>query len=250
MKHFILSFLITPFLVVSVNGQNKKNCGIVKYQHITKLREATFNQPATLAFNGYQSTYTYGKGKKPLVKTVNGKQDIVVQDAKGNIFYKDFSRNELKIREIVWMQPYLTQEPGIPQIQWKMGSEQKKIGSFKCQKATTRFRGRNYTAWFTPEIPIPNGPWKLQGLPGLILEAYDNQREIQFLFTSVAIPCDQLPEITAPKKGLKASFEDYKNADMLEFNKMKRKMMAKQSRGSNTNMKRVKPNLLEKEYEN
>ncbi|MCF6347622.1 MAG: GLPGLI family protein [Flavobacteriaceae bacterium] len=56
---------------------------------------------------------------------------------------------------------------------WKLHEETKKIGKFTCQKATIKFRGRNYIAWFTNKIPVPYGPWKFKDLPGLILEVYD-----------------------------------------------------------------------------
>ena len=51
---------------------------------------------------------------------------------------------------------------------------------YTCQKATTTFRGRNYTAWFAPEIPSNNGPWKFGGLPGLILKISDDKRNFIF----------------------------------------------------------------------
>jgi len=48
---------------------------------------------------------------------------------------------------------------------------------YLCHKATTRFRGRDYIAWYTEEIPFPYGPFKFGGLPGLIACIYDTQRE-------------------------------------------------------------------------
>ncbi len=56
---------------------------------------------------------------------------------------------------------------------WEITSETKSIVGYNCVKATTRFRGREWVAWFTPDIPLSFGPWKLHGLPGLIVEAHD-----------------------------------------------------------------------------
>lgn len=58
----------------------------------------------------------------------------------------------------------------ISQLAWKIqDGENLKIGEYTCTKAVLTFRGRNYEAYFTQEIPIPAGPWKFKGLPGLIL---------------------------------------------------------------------------------
>jgi GLPGLI family protein len=65
-------------------------------------------------------------------------------------------------------------------LQWKIGVDTCTILSYKCQKATTRFRGRDWIVWFSMEIPINAGPWKLCGLPGLILKAYDNREHYNF----------------------------------------------------------------------
>jgi GLPGLI family protein len=73
-------------------------------------------------------------------------------------------------------------------ISWKIHDETKEIGRFECIKASASFRGREYTVWYTHEIPIALGPWKLIGLPGLILEAYDSEDDVKFLFRSVEIP--------------------------------------------------------------
>ena len=67
-------------------------------------------------------------------------------------------------------------------LDWKMSSETKIIKGYKTQKATTSFAGRDYIAWFTPEIPIPDGPYKFYGLPGLLLEIADTKNDYIFNF--------------------------------------------------------------------
>jgi len=69
--------------------------------------------------------------------------------------------------------------------QWELGDSTRTILGYECIEATTCFRGRIWTAWFAPDVPLQDGPWKLCGLPGLILEAYDIHRDYQF--TPIAI---------------------------------------------------------------
>ena len=72
-----------------------------------------------------------------------------------------------------------------PTIDWQIRSDTATKGGLHCQKATTHFRGRDYSAWFCPNLPLHAGPWKLNGLPGMIVEAYDATREVQFLFAGL-----------------------------------------------------------------
>lgn len=58
---------------------------------------------------------------------------------------------------------------------WKIQDEKKTIGEYPAQKATTSFGGRNWTAWFSTEIPFQDGPYKFFGLPGLIVKLSDEQ---------------------------------------------------------------------------
>jgi len=67
-------------------------------------------------------------------------------------------------------------------FEWKIKEETKSIKDYKVQKATTTFAGRDYIAWFAPEIPISDGPYKFNGLPGLILEIYDTEKYWNFEF--------------------------------------------------------------------
>ena len=72
-----------------------------------------------------------------------------------------------------------------PSISWVMADSVRTILGHPCRMATTDFRGRHWTAWFATDIPVSDGPWKLGGLPGLILEAYDEGQ--QHVFTAVGL---------------------------------------------------------------
>lgn len=63
--------------------------------------------------------------------------------------------------------------------------EYKTVLNLKCQKAITKVYGREFIVWFTSEIPVNDGPWKLYGLPGLILEASSKDKFHNFYATSI-----------------------------------------------------------------
>lgn len=63
---------------------------------------------------------------------------------------------------------------------WELRPDTKTIMGYPCQLAACNFRGRIWEAWFTTEIPVNEGPWKLFGLPGLILEASDTKRHYSY----------------------------------------------------------------------
>ena len=68
---------------------------------------------------------------------------------------------------------------------WELLTDTMTILSYSCQKAVCNFKGRDFEAWFTPEIPRSEGPWKLQGLPGLILKVADSQGHYSFECTGL-----------------------------------------------------------------
>lgn len=73
----------------------------------------------------------------------------------------------------------------LPVINWQISGDTAGFGGLHCQKATCHFKGRDYTAWFCPDLPLHIGPWKLNGLPGVIVEAYDATGDVRFTFDGV-----------------------------------------------------------------
>lgn len=75
---------------------------------------------------------------------------------------------------------YVVYEDVLNDQDWQITDSIKTVLDYNCQQAVCRFRGREWIAWFTTDIPVVNGPWKLGGLPGLILEAYDQGNQYYF----------------------------------------------------------------------
>lgn len=113
-----------------------------------------------------------------------------------------------------------------PKIKWKIDKEKQNIGEYKTQKATTEFGGRKWTAWFSSEIPLQDGPYKFHGLPGLIVKIedeeknyswtlkgnkkIDNYQEVSFLEKMQNRGgTNNIVEVT--KEKFNKSFSDYKN---------------------------------------
>lgn len=72
-------------------------------------------------------------------------------------------------------------EEDLPEMDWKIQNETDTLLGYMVQKAVCSFRGRDYTAWFAPRLPIRTGPWKFSGLPGLILKVEDSRGHYTFI---------------------------------------------------------------------
>lgn len=70
-------------------------------------------------------------------------------------------------------------------MHWLISDETRFIDALLCTKATCSFRGRKYEAWFCSEIALPVGPWKLGGLPGLIVDMKDDQENMVMRFKTI-----------------------------------------------------------------
>lgn len=93
------------------------------------------------------------------------------------IIYKNYPKDSLYIQDsasgtefMYYTEPYLGQN-------WEIQTDTLTILGFHCQKATCTWRGRDYEAWFTTEIPTNDGPMKFSGLPGLIVKVTDTDQD-------------------------------------------------------------------------
>jgi GLPGLI family protein len=97
----------------------------------------------------------------------------------------------------------------IDDLNWEILPETKEVAGFVAQKAKASFSGRDYTAWFTTEIPISEGPYKFRGLPGLILEILDNKGYYTFKLTGFKELNDEISMEFNPENYLEVSREKF-----------------------------------------
>lgn len=100
---------------------------------------------------------------------------VYVQDC----FYLEYASGKLTFTGRLVSEDFKYEEK-VPTIEWQLKDSVRTVCGYACRQATGCFRGREYIAWFTDEIPVSAGPWKLTGLPGVILEAYDTEGVVNF----------------------------------------------------------------------
>lgn len=94
--------------------------------------------------------------------------------------YKDLVRNKIQVYDDIDSEKY-TYADNLDGQSWTLIDSTKTIIDYVCNLAEADYHGRHWTAWYAIDIPTDNGPWKLGGLPGLILEAQDDRGEHRFV---------------------------------------------------------------------
>lgn len=104
-----------------------------------------------------------------------------VAELENDVIFKNYPEGENTVFLRFNLSSWYYQEP-IDKPSWQLVPDSSKvICGYECLKAVCHYRGRQWTAWYSPEIPIHDGPWKLWGLPGLILEAHDEKMHYQYV---------------------------------------------------------------------
>jgi GLPGLI family protein len=108
------------------------------------------------------------------------------------------------------IQSYILKEK-IPVINWLILPETRKIGTLQGVHAKGSFGGRTYHVWFTPDIPLPYGPNKFGGLPGLILEVYSEDGFVKYKFQSFESSTSDPVVLEKPKLGKDVSEKELRD---------------------------------------
>ena len=103
-----------------------------------------------------------------------------------------------KVWDMVYYEYRKYSEP-IEERSWTIKDDStKNVLGYECIMATANYHGRYWTVWFTPEIPVDAGPWKLLGLPGLILEAVDSTGLHHFTANGIQSVNMNIPPVYEP----------------------------------------------------
>lgn len=137
----------------------------VYYSHIEWLRDSVKNkltregyEKTALAFELNERGFVQG-AKNGIIRDIPGKS-MIEYDKIGTKFFN------YKSEIFEW--------------NWDILEDTLSVLGYLCYKAKAEYAGRVWIAWFCPQIASDCGPWKLYGLPGLILKAYDSQRHYTF----------------------------------------------------------------------
>ncbi len=153
-----------------------------QYILLTDGSKSKFYSPKTEYIDSIEST-PEGFEKFNTFKRVcyEKKQSDLIPRVDGS-FYITKSKNDKKMLtyDIASATRFRWEEP-IPNIKWITTDSSKNIVGYECFMATADFHGRKWTVWFAPEIPVSDGPWKLCGLPGIILEAECDGGQYRFV---------------------------------------------------------------------
>jgi len=181
---------------------------------IKKVYKRIGNRTYTMDFSRNESVF---KEEKKLESPGNNTMITGIRDRK---LYKNIQEKTYLYKRPAMDEVFIISD-SLPVYKWKITNESKQIGNYTVIKAETQEptdSEKKITAWFTPEIPVQNGPKKYWGLPGLIMEV-SNGKDVYLCTQIVVNPKDKF-EITKPKDGKIVDEETYKN----EMKKMREKL--------------------------
>lgn len=193
----------------------EKNGVTHRYILLASGDDSKFFSPRTEYIDSLNSTPD-GKAKfQEMTRSayLGGKLDDIPRADGSYYVVRSGNNNKFTYYDTVGTEKFYYEEE-VPQSNWEVGDSTKTILGYECFVATADFHGRKWIAWFTPEIPVVTGPWKLQGVPGLILEAYTEDGLYRFMADGIRQTDKTLTPIYL--------VSEYGKTDRIKFLKTKR----------------------------
>jgi GLPGLI family protein len=187
----LIGLLIASSLCLSQKTDDYSHLEIIyqmDFQSDTTDLGSRKNEPMVLLIGKNQSLY-YSYNKAVLDSTVQkyisqatATNSTISLDAKNfpksgfGIWYRVYKKDDKIFITDHVVGDMFTYSPE-NSIVWEIdkNNEIKDIEGYQCKKAYTTLNHRKYTAWYIPDIPISEGPYRFKGLPGLVLEIYDDK---------------------------------------------------------------------------
>lgn len=231
MKH-LLSGLVMCVVVIAASAQtadievsyeahhpnlrNGKDDLTSQYILLANSDESKFYSPKTEYVDSLNSTPD-GKAKlNEMTRNayLGGKLDDIPRS--DGSYYVVKSGNKYTYYDNSGLEKYVYEEP-VAELGWEIGDSTKTILGYECVMAIANYHGRRWTAWFSPEIPVNAGPWKLTGLPGLILEATADGNQYSFIATGIQQTDKHITPIYLAN--------DYEKTDRIKFLRARRSFL-------------------------
>ena len=185
MKNIIFAFFF--FVSHFSFSQEKKEGYLVSYvgsfNNLFGRGNDFRNYHGKLIIQGDRSLFSMKVDEKTIKS--NNEHDIDLSPDSLFTVYKDEESSSLLFEFTDLNQRSIYYADTLHPMHWEILPGEKTIGNMRCNKAITEFKGRKYIAWYTNSIPIANGPWKLGGLPGLIIEAHDAEDQWHVVCTAI-----------------------------------------------------------------
>ncbi|OPC04684.1 hypothetical protein BAS09_03050 [Elizabethkingia ursingii] len=221
----------------------------VQYNHVVS-KMVSFNEDLYIKGN---SVYSVEDSIIHKPKDISQEEDDFSFVLKTKIYkrkiVKNFTNNNIKILEHLGKIEYLIDD-SLPIVNWKVNyNASKKIDKYLCYKATTVFRGSNIVAYFTKEIPYSTGPYKFGGLPGLILEVYEEGRKINSWKVISINDRAEIPVMMIPKNIQEVSLQKFLDIKKEKDDAFFKKLMAPAEGKAKIEIIKQSRNGIEKKYE-
>lgn len=221
------------------------------HQKMMDMLKKQFEKTYILTFNKEESVY---KEEESLGAPQPGGMEVVMINTGGtDVLYKNTKEKRYTNQNDVFGKIFLIKDQ-LENVEWELGKETKNIGEYTCYKATftkqepkvvggisvngnkdldekkePEMETITITAWYTPQIPINNGPGNYYGLPGLILEVNDGSETV--ICSKIVLNPKNEVEITEPKKGKKVTKEEFDKIMEKKMEEMKERYSPRRGKG-------------------